>query len=64
MEFCSCSDWKFLKNNNHEVFKQDPTYGWVLQWVELTEEEGYTQVHRFGVEINYCPMCGKRLNKD
>lgn len=63
MDFCSCDDWKFLKKNNHKVFRQDPAYGWVLQWIELTEEEGYTQVHRLGVEINYCPMCGKKLNK-
>ena len=60
-DFCTCEDWKDLKNNNTSLFKKDPTYGWVLNWVELTNEAGYTQVHRYGISIHYCPMCGKKL---
>lgn len=59
--FCSCKDWEDLRLNNSQIFKQDPIYGWVLHWIELSEERGYTQVHRYGVSINFCPMCGKQL---
>lgn len=61
-DFCNCEDWKNLKSNNSRIFQKDPTYGWVLHWIELTEEEGYTQVHRYGIGISYCPMCGRKLN--
>lgn len=61
MELCDCKDWLDLKSNNANVFQWDPAYGWVLYWVELTDEEGFTQVHRYGVPIVFCPMCGRKL---
>ena len=60
-DFCSCVGLKDLKENNTKLFKWDPTYGWVLHWIELTEEIGYTQVHNYGIPIAFCPMCGKKL---
>lgn len=60
-DFCTCSGWKELKKNNSSIIKEDPVYGWVLSWIELTEDEGYTQVHRYGISINFCPMCGKKI---
>ena len=60
-ELCNCKDWKELKRNNSSIFQWDSTYGWVLSWVELTDEKGFTQVHRYGVSINFCPMCGCNL---
>ena len=55
-DLCTCN-WKKYKN----LIQEDPTYGWVLSWIELTEEEGYTKVHRFGLPIKYCPICGCKL---
>ena len=63
-EFCSCDEWLDIKANNCSVFRKDPAYGWLLNWIELTEEDGYTQIHRFGIEIKYCPLCGKLLDKE
>ena len=61
-DFCSCRDWKELKTNNSDVFKWHlPVYGWIIAWKELTEENGYTQIHKYGVKIHYCPFCGKKL---
>jgi len=60
-EFCNCSGWLDLNKNNYNIFQWDPTYGWILHWIELTEEEGYTQVHRYGIPIKFCPMCSKSL---
>ena len=58
--FCTCDDWLSIKD--HEVFVNDPTYGWTLQWIELTKEgETSSLVNKYGVQINYCPMCGKKL---
>ena len=61
-DFCTCQDWQALKNNNNNLFQIDPAYGWVLHWLELTEECLYTQVHRYGIPIRFCPFCGKKLN--
>jgi hypothetical protein len=61
MEFCDCEDAQMLDRNNRELFKIQDPYGWVLSWIELTQEKGYTQVHRYGIKINYCPMCGKKI---
>lgn len=63
-DFCSCNEWLDIKTNNCSVFKEDINYGWILNWIELTEEDGYTQIHRYGIQINYCPMCGKLLTKE
>jgi hypothetical protein len=61
MTSCDCDAWVKLEEQNRHLFHWDPSYGWVLSWVELTEEAGYTQVHRYGVPIVYCPMCGQKL---
>lgn len=63
MEFCNCKEWKEIKSQNSTIFQWDSTYGWVLHWIELTEERGYTQIHRYGTPISFCPMCGKKLKK-
>jgi hypothetical protein len=60
-DFCNCSAWKDLREKGATIIKWDPTYGWVLNWIELTEEKGYTQVHRYGITIEFCPMCGRSL---
>ncbi len=57
-----CEDLKNLIESSPTVIKKDPDYGWVLCWIELTEDDGYTQVHRYGTPIKYCPMCGNALN--
>ena len=59
---CDCDAWEQLEKQNRHLFQWDSVYGWVLNWVELTDEQGYTQVHMYGVPIVYCPMCGKKLN--
>jgi hypothetical protein len=63
-DFCICKDYKTLKKNNRELFKWHPPYGWVLSWIELTKERGYTQIHRYAVPIKYCPMCGRKADND
>lgn len=60
-EFCVCKDGINLKKNQNILFRWDSVYGWVLNWIEITEESGYSQVHRYGISIKYCPMCGKEL---
>ena len=60
-DFCDCESGKRLLENNSTIFKWDPVYGWVLNWIELTEERGYTQVNRYGMAVSFCPMCGKEL---
>lgn len=52
-KYCTCR-WDRYKS----LIREDPTYGWVLSWIELTEEKGYTQIHKFGLPIKFCPICG------
>lgn len=61
--FCNCKDFINLQAQGRELFIEDSTYGWILSWIELTEEKGYTQVHRYGIPIKFCPMCGKLLKE-
>ncbi len=60
-DFCECEEWESLKKNHLELFTWSPPYGWVIKWSELTDEKGYTQVHRYGLAISFCPICGKKL---
>lgn len=62
-DFCTCEDWKSVKDSNHTVFKWHSTYGWIISWIELTDEKSHTQIHRYGLNISYCPMCGKKLHQ-
>ena len=60
--FCDCDDWKTLEDNKSTLFLWKPPYGWVLHWKELTKERGYTKIHRYGISVNYCPMCGRKVD--
>ncbi len=57
---CTCEDREYLEHNS-DVIQTDEEYGWVLSWMELTQEDGYTQIHRYGMPVRFCPMCGKIL---
>ena len=60
MEFCNCKDWDSVKENN--PFEFNDKYGWIIGWIELTDEVSHTKIHRYGISISFCPMCGKKLN--
>lgn len=62
-DFCDCEEWKNLKENHGNLFIWAPEYGWVISWIELSEEKARTQVHKYGLGIQFCPMCGKKLEK-
>jgi len=61
MDFCSCEEWKNIKDTHRELFVWQPPYGWVLSWIEVTQEKGYSYLHRYGIKINFCPICGNKL---
>jgi hypothetical protein len=59
-KYCTCNTIK----NYTEVFKLSPPYGWIIEWIEFTDEKGYKQIHRFGLAISYCPVCGLKLKTE
>jgi hypothetical protein len=61
VEFCSCDDWKIIKDQNRTLFVWDDKYGWVIRWIELVKEKAHSSVNVYGIKINFCPMCGKKL---
>lgn len=62
-EFCTCEEGKNLINS-YNLFKKEPPYGWILSWIEVTKEKGYSQLHRYGIRVKYCPMCGNKLENN
>lgn len=61
-KFCNCKDWEFYVRNYSETFYQHPdTDNWYVGWVRLSNNGGYTQVSRYAIPINFCPLCGKEL---
>jgi hypothetical protein len=62
-EFCECSEWRNLVES-YDFIQWEPSYGWIMKWIELTEEKGYSQVHRYGIPIEFCPKCGKKLKNN
>lgn len=60
-DFCDCEEWKNLKDSYPDLFVKNEAYGWVIQWLELTKDKGATKIHRYGLKILFCPMCGKKL---
>jgi len=61
-KYCNCEDRKYFEKNS-EAFLYDERYGWLIHWVEPTQEEGYVQLHHYNIPISFCPMCGKELKK-
>lgn len=61
MSLCDCKELQIAKANNKDLFILDENYGWMLKWIELTDESGYTQVHQYAMAISFCPFCGKRI---
>lgn len=59
-----CNDLKNMRENHPELFKLDDSYGQLISWIVLTEEEGYTRIHNYAIPISYCPFCGKILGED
>ena len=62
-EFCDCADWKNIKRSNPTVFSWDKDYGWLIAWIELTDEVSHKQINKYGISIKNCPMCGKKLEE-
>ena len=60
IDLCSCEEWKNIIES-YDLFIWEPSYGWVLKWIQLTKEKGYSQVHRYGIPIEFCPKCGRKL---
>lgn len=58
-EFC-CDEWKNLVES-YDLLTWEPPYGWLLKWIQISKERGYSQVHRYGIPIEYCPKCGTKL---
>ena len=58
-DFCSCKDWDSVKDNSPFLYNED--YGWLITWILLTDELNHKKIHRYGVSIKFCPMCGKKL---
>lgn len=61
MPFCDCEEWSVISADHKDLFIRDRDDGWVLTWISLSEEKGYTQVSRYGIRISFCPFCGKKL---
>jgi hypothetical protein len=56
-----CKDMQLILDN-YDVIMHDPEYGWVLKWIEITNERNNNKrINEYGITIKYCPLCGKKL---
>ena len=62
MAFCDCEDGINIVRNYPSLFVKDPSYGWVLHWVEYSNDYSHVTPHNYGLSINFCPMCGKKID--
>lgn len=60
LEYCDCKEWTNLIES-YDLLTWESPYGWLLKWIQITEEKGYSQIHRYGIPIKFCPYCGKEL---
>lgn len=59
-KYCDCDEWHDLVES-YDFLKWEPPYGWLMKWIEVTKEKGYSQIHRYGIPIEFCPKCGNKL---
>ena len=56
-----CEDFKKILINHKNLFQDDPEYGKIISWIELSKESSFHKIHNYGIKINYCPFCGKKI---
>ena len=58
---CNCKDMMWMMAHN-KVFKKEADR-WMITWIELDREgRKGINVEQFGVVINHCMFCGKKIN--
>ncbi len=62
--FCECDRFNFYTTHYHETFYwHSKAKTWYVQWVNLSDQGGYTQVSRYAIPMSFCPLCGDKLNE-
>jgi hypothetical protein len=60
---CDCQDWQKVSSEHKDLIQQDPEYGWFITWIEISKENNFHKTSRYGIAIQYCPFCGKKINE-
>lgn len=59
---CECDRWNFYYTHYNETFYwHSKAKKWYIGWVHLADQGGITQVSRYAIPVDYCPLCGGRL---
>lgn len=61
---CTCIDWNKVCSEHENLFRKHNPYGTVISWIEISNEGNHHKIHNYGIEIQYCPFCGKKLTHD
>jgi hypothetical protein len=56
-----CEDLKKVLKDHENLFQIHPTYGSILTWIEIHKEKTRHKTHQYGMQVKYCPFCGKKL---
>lgn len=59
-----CEDFKNILIDHPLLFQKYSNYGIIITWLELSDEGTFHKTHNYGIQINYCPFCGKKLSKE
>ena len=61
---CECDRWNFYYTHYNETFYwHAKAKKWYIGWVHLSDQGGITQVSRYAIPVNYCPLCGGKLTE-
>lgn len=63
-DFCVCENWRKISQRHPSVFKWDDDYGWLISWTDLSMSKGRVVRSDYGIKIEFCPFCGKKLNRE
>jgi hypothetical protein len=63
MNNCKCPDWQKVVHEHQQLFQKHPAYGWILSWLEITDEGSHHKTHQYGIKIVFCPFCGNQINE-
>jgi hypothetical protein len=67
---CDCSNMKMIietgvgnfdfNGRKYHLFLHDENF-WALSWVQLDRIETGINIEEFGLRLEYCPFCGKKI---
>jgi len=67
---CNCPTMKMIietntgsfefNNKKYKLLTREDNF-WVLSWIQLDKVNKGINIEEFGIKLEYCPFCGKKI---